>query len=366
MNATRKVGLTAVVALVMAVCVSAGAPQEPPYQPQLNQPGKDVQWVPTPPELVEKMLDLARLTPDDRLVDLGSGDGVLVIAAARRGARARGIEYDKRLVEFSKRAARDAGVDRLTRFVQGDIFKTSFSDESVVTTFLLPSMNRQLLPTFLANKLIEIDSRFAQRITLAERLKNFDAVIATGSDNSSRYFQYYFGKYPHIIRKNRTSCAIVSGSETEEDLRLLGKDVFTYFGLGCRNVSKLFLPESFDPVSLIKAWDVYVDIINHHKYHNNYDYQKSILLVNKIPFYDSGFVILHENEKLVSPISVVYLERYKTARALAAKLTSVYEKIQCIVGKTQPDHIPFGMAQSPELWDYADRVDTFRFLEELT
>ena len=152
MNATRKVGLTAVVALVTAVVVSAGAPQEPPYQPQLNQPGKDVQWVPTPPELVEKMLDLARLTPDDRLVDLGSGDGVLVIAAARRGARARGIEYDKRLVEYSKRKAREAGMDRLTRFVQGDIFKTSFSDATVVTTFLLPSMNRQLLPTFLAMK----------------------------------------------------------------------------------------------------------------------------------------------------------------------------------------------------------------------
>lgn len=223
-----------------------------------------------------------------------------------------------------------------------------------------------VLPTFIASKLIELEPRFQSRITITSRLKNFDAVIATGSDNSSRYFHYYFGKYPNIVRKNRTSCAVLSGAETAGELRLLGRDVFTYFGLGCRNVSKIFIPENFDPVRLVNAWDIYIDILHHHKYHNNYDYQKSILLVNKIPFYDSGFVILHENEKLVSPIAVVYLERYKNAIDLAAKLTSVSEKIQCIVGKTQPDHIPFGMAQSPDLWDYADRVDTFRFLEELT
>ena len=133
---------------------SAGAPQEggQPDAPRLNQPGKDVQWVPTPPALVEKMLDLAGLTPKDRLVDLGSGDGVLVIAAARRGARARGIEYDRGLVEFSKRKAAEAGVSQLTRFVRGDIFKTDFSDATVVTTFLLPSMNLRLRPTFLAMK----------------------------------------------------------------------------------------------------------------------------------------------------------------------------------------------------------------------
>ena len=120
--------------------------------PRLNQPGKDVQWVPTPPALVEKMLDLAALTPKDRLVDLGSGDGVLVIAAAQRGARARGIEYDRGLVELSKRKAAEAGVSHLTRFVRGDIFKTDFSDATVVTTFLLPSMNLRLRPTFLAMK----------------------------------------------------------------------------------------------------------------------------------------------------------------------------------------------------------------------
>jgi hypothetical protein len=222
-----------------------------------------------------------------------------------------------------------------------------------------------VLPSYLITKLVEIEPRFEALITTPPQLKNFDAVIATGSDNSSRYFQYYFGKYPHIIRKNRTSCAVLTGDETTEDLVLLGRDVFTYFGLGCRNVSKIFIPGSFDPTRLIKAWDIYVDILHHHKYHNNYDYQKSILLVNKIPFYDSGFVVLQESEKLVSPISVVYLERYQSADDLQARLVSLSDKIQCVVGKQDPAYVPFGQAQSPELWDYADRVDTMKFLETL-
>jgi hypothetical protein len=225
------------------------------------------------------------------------------------------------------------------------------------------SSKDSVLLTHLSKKLIEIEPRFEPFINIAAQLKNFDAVIATGSDNSSRYFQYYFGKYPHIIRKNRTSCAILTGAENTEELMLLGRDVFTYFGLGCRNVSKVFIPEDFDPKRLVKAWDIYVDIIHHHKYHNNYDYQKSILLVNKIPFYDSGFVILHENEKLVSPISVVYFERYKTQEDLAARLSAVRDKLQCVVGRDQADRIPFGKTQSPELWDYADQVDTLKFLQ---
>src|ERR1700681_1128754 len=154
MKLTMRVRLSAgTLALMFALRAASTIAQEAqPYQPQLNQPGKDVQWVPTPPALVERMLDMAHLTPNDRLVDLGSGDGVLVIAAARRGARARGIEYDPRLVEFSKRSARAAGVSERTKFVRGDIFETDFSDATVVTTFLLPSMNLRLRPTFLALK----------------------------------------------------------------------------------------------------------------------------------------------------------------------------------------------------------------------
>lgn len=228
------------------------------------------------------------------------------------------------------------------------------------------SSKDSVLIQFLVDKLTGIDPRFSERISLPSQLKNFDAVIATGSDNSARYFHFYFGKYPHIIRQNRTSCAVLSGNETDEELTALGRDVFTYFGLGCRNVSKIFIPADFDPAKLIKAWDIYVDIIHHHKYHNNYDYQKSILLVNKIPFYDSGFVILQESSKLVSPISVVYYERYSSESDLSEKLRVVADKIQCIVGNTQPDSVPFGQTQTPELWDYADRVDTMKFLSELS
>ena len=226
------------------------------------------------------------------------------------------------------------------------------------------SSKDSVLLTHLSKKLIEIEPRFESLISTPALLKNFDAVIATGSDNSSRYFEYYFGKYPHIIRKNRTSCAVLTGKETADELALLGRDVFTYFGLGCRNVSKIFIPLDFDPTRLLKAWDIYVDIIHHHKYHNNYDYQKSILLVNKFAFFDSGFVILQENEKLVSPISVVYLERYETENQLDSRLAEATDKLQCIVGKNA-DFIPFGQTQLPELWDYADRVDTLKFLETL-
>ncbi len=227
------------------------------------------------------------------------------------------------------------------------------------------SSKDSVLLTFISSKLIEIEPRFESLITIASQLKNFDAVIATGSDNSSRYFHYYFGKYLHIIRKNRTSCAVLTGSETQGELQLLGKDVFTYFGLGCRNVSKIFLPKDYDPVQLVKGWELYADIIHHHKYHNNYDYQMSILLINKIPFYDSGFVILQESEKLISPISVVYYERYDSPDDLLAKLQVVSGKLQCVVGKSEPHFIPFGQAQFPELWDYADHVDTLKFLEEI-
>lgn len=150
-KACRAVTALALTAL-LGVPAFAAAQEQNPYQPEINQPGKDVQWVPTPAALVEKMLDLARLTPDDRLVDLGSGDGILVIEAARRGTRARGIEYDRKLVEFAKKRAAEAGVGARTKFVRGDIFETDFSDATVVTTFLLPSMNLRLRPTFLAMK----------------------------------------------------------------------------------------------------------------------------------------------------------------------------------------------------------------------
>ena len=220
---------------------------------------------------------------------------------------------------------------------------------------------------FVVDQLTSIEPRFKDRISFAEQLKGFDAIIATGSDNTSRYFEYYFGKYPNIIRKNRTSVAVLTGDEDINDLRNLGIDVFSYFGLGCRNVSKLFVPTGFSIERIFPAWEHYNDIIHHHKYCNNYDYQKSILLVGRIPFLDGGYVMLQETENLVSPISVVYYESYNSTDDLASKLAASHQKIQCIVDNSGVySKIRFGQAQSPGPEDYADQIDTLKFLTELS
>jgi len=217
----------------------------------------------------------------------------------------------------------------------------------------------------LMGKLIEFNPGFADKVRYADQLKNFDAVIATGSDNSSRYFEYYFGKYPHIIRKNRTSVAILDGGESERDLIQLGSDVFSYFGLGCRNVSKLFVPTGFNFEHLLNNWKIYRDLEYHHKYHNNYHYQKSILLVSVVPFLDNGFVLLQESERLVSPIAVIYYEYYNSKEELDVKLNTQRDKLQCMVGNISPASVKFGDAQFPALTDYADNVDTLKFLSEI-
>lgn len=225
----------------------------------------------------------------------------------------------------------------------------------------MSSKDTVLLPAMIT-WLIETEPRFKDRIQYAETLKSFDAIIATGSDNSARYFEYYFGKYPHIIRKNRSSCAILTGHESAEELTLLGHDVFAYFGLGCRNVSKIFIPEGYDLSVLIEAWQPYAEIRHHNKYGNNYDYQKAILIMNKQPFMDAGFVLLTESGKVVSPISVVYYETYTDIGNVKSITREAADKIQCIVGNTAPATVSFGQAQYPEVWDYADRVDTLAFL----
>jgi hypothetical protein len=230
----------------------------------------------------------------------------------------------------------------------------------------LSSQDSYLLP--LINEwLIEIEPRFANKIHVEERLKNIDAIIATGSDNTSRYFEYYFRNIPHIIRKNRSSIAILMGEEDTDQLTELGKDVFSYFGLGCRNISKVFVPEGYEFIKLLDSWAGYREIINHHKYANNYDYQKSILLVNKIPHLDNGFILLTQQEQLVSPISVLYFETYTTQTDLKNKVKIQKDKIQCIVSAKGwfDQSIPFGKAQQPDLWDYADSIDTMQFLADI-
>ena len=205
-----------------------------------------------------------------------------------------------------------------------------------------------------------IDSGFTERITLSEgTISGFDSIIATGSDSSSRYFEYYFEKYPHIIRKNRNSIAILDGTQTDEELQNLGTDIFSYFGLGCRNVSKVFIPEGYNIQEMTKLWSAFERIIDHNKYANNYDYYKAVYLINREPFTDAGFILLKESTGLSSPVAVLYYEYYKSSDELKLNIERNRSKIQCIAGR---DFVPFGRAQMPALWDYADGTDTVEFL----
>jgi hypothetical protein len=215
-----------------------------------------------------------------------------------------------------------------------------------------------LLP-FIASILCDLNHNFGEKIRFTGTLSGFDKIIATGSDNSSRYFEYYFGKYPGIIRKNRNSIGIIDGSETEDELKALGNDVFSFFGLGCRNVSKLYVPAGYDFSRMISCWEDYSELIRHSKYANNYDFSKAVYLVNREQFLDSGFVLLKENSSLSSPVAVIYYEYYASRRDINGLGNLLKDKIQLICGKKQT---PFGMAQSPFLWDYADGTDTIAFL----
>lgn len=223
---------------------------------------------------------------------------------------------------------------------------------------------------YILNLLVEIAPEFKNSFSFVERLEGFDAVIATGSNNTSRYFEYYFGKVPNIIRKNRNSVALLTGHETREQLFMLGHDIFDFFGLGCRNVSKLLVPADYDFVPFFEAIEPHQPIINHHKYNNNYDYNKSIYLVNGDKHLDNGFLLVKEDERLASPLAVLYFEYYDDLHSAETRLSALSENIQCIV-TTAPitasnQIVNFGDSQKPRLWDYADGVDTMDFLRGLT
>lgn len=217
----------------------------------------------------------------------------------------------------------------------------------------------------LIEKLLEIDPNLEIRLT--EKMNEVDALIATGSDNSARYFEYYFKNKPHIIRRNRTSVAILNGEETEEDFLNLGRDITDYFGLGCRNISKMYVPLGYDFTKFYDTIEPLGDIFYHNKYKNNYDYNKSIYLVNQIHHYDNGFMMLTKNDALVSPISVIFYENYENQEDLKNIIASQIDKIQCVVSKDGwcEGSFNFGDAQKPKLWDYADGVDTMAFLLSL-
>jgi hypothetical protein len=229
------------------------------------------------------------------------------------------------------------------------------------------SADDTVLMLWVMEELTSIEPRFAEFIKVLPRLNAADAFIATGSDNTARYFEFYFGKKPNLIRRNRTSVAVLTGQETELELALLGPDIFQYYGLGCRNVSKLYVPAGYSFTPLLDALQVCEGVLNHHKYQNNYDYNKSILLVNRVPHFDNGFLLLTPGAALVSPISVLHYEEYANEADLADKLTNAAARIQCVVsaGGRFAGSFPFGRAQMPGVADYADGVDTMEFLATL-
>ncbi len=231
-----------------------------------------------------------------------------------------------------------------------------------------PSSRDDRLIRAVADVLARIDPSMKQQIEFTDGyLKGVDAVIATGSDNSARYFESYFRNTPHIIRRNRNGIAVLTGSESREELELLGDDIFTYFGLGCRSVTKLYLPESFDIKKLMEALEIFSHLSRHHKYGNNVDYYRAIYLMNRIPFYDNGVLLVKEDQAIASPVGVVFYERYSDIGTVREVMASRRDEIQCCVSlhPAIPDAILPGTAQDPRPWDYADGIDTIRFLTEL-
>ncbi len=245
---------------------------------------------------------------------------------------------------------------------------------------LLAKLSSQdfVLIHYLIQKLVDINPDIGKWIEEAERLNAADAFIATGSNNTARYFTYYFGKKPHLIRKNRTSVGLLMGEESDDEFLKLGHDISDYYGLGCRNVSTILVPEGhsgrnagpepYDFTPLLRTLEPQVSIyLNNHKYQNNYDYNKSIYLINAVPHLDNGYLLVTENDSLVSPISVLYYQTYRMQADADAWLTARADQIQ-VVASAQgwfPGSVPFGQTQRPGLGDYADGVDTMAFLTAL-
>ncbi len=224
-----------------------------------------------------------------------------------------------------------------------------------------PSSKDQTLIKHLIQQIIAWEPEASSRILFAETLKYCDAYIATGSNNSSRYFEYYFSKYPHIIRKNRTSVALLTGKENSTELEKLADDVHLYFGLGCRNVTKIYVPEGYDFIPILEAFKKYSYLADHHKYKNNFDYNLAIHLLNKKYYMTNGSILLIEEPSFFSPISQLNYEFYTDRSKLSASLKDNPE-LQCVVGE---GNIRFGDAQCPSITDYADGTDTLRFLSGL-
>ncbi len=219
------------------------------------------------------------------------------------------------------------------------------------------------LPSLLISWMIAWNPKLKERIEInAGKMNNFDAIIATGSNNSFQYFEQYFNKYPHVFRKNRTSIAVLDGTESFQDIENLSDDCFRYFGMGCRSVSKLYLPKDFELNRIFEGFLKHGDVVNHHKYANNYDYNRTIYLMNNVPFFDNNSFLLKEDESIHAPLSVIYYEYYSNSEELNSKINPLKEQLQVIVGN---GFVPFGVSQSPRIADFADGFDTMEWLNGL-
>jgi hypothetical protein len=269
--------------------------------------------------------------------------------------------------DFSKIAPKKIGL-----ILAGNIPLVGFHDFLSVLisghdVLVKTSSSDQHLLKFLAKYLITIQPELNSKITFVEgKLEDFDAVIATGSNNTARYFEYYFKDKPSIIRKNRNSIAVLNGTETHEELVGLGEDIFRYFGLGCRNVSKLFVPKDYNFEAFFKAMFEYREVIQYEKYANNYDYNKAVFLMSNFQLLDNEFLTIKEDTSYSSPISSVFYEFYENLEEIKSRLSNDADQIQCIVSKDLIENsIIFGQTQQPKLWDYADNLDTLAFLSKI-
>ena len=240
--------------------------------------------------------------------------------------------------------------DALSVIISGNVLHAKISTKDRSLMMLVLKVIQKLIPN-------------PEQVQFAERLKDIDYLIATGSDNSARYFDYYFKDKKRIIRKNRTSVAVLDGNECAEELNGLSHDIFRHFGLGCRNVTKLYVPKGYDLDHVFKALFHYQEIANHNKYANNYDYNKAVYLLNKIELIENGFLLMKEDEGIHSPVGVLFYEFYDTIEDVNTIIENRKDELQCVVSNAAlPQRVPFGKAQSPELWDYADGIDTIEFL----
>jgi len=262
---------------------------------------------------------------------------------------------------------------RVGVIMAGNIPLVGFQDYLCVLisgNVLVAKLSKQdsMILAFVSKVLISIEPSFSSRIIFTEgKLENMHGFIATGSNNSARYFEYYFGKYPHIIRKNRNSIAVLDGNETDDELGLLGNDIFDYFGLGCRSVSKVFLPCGFPLDKLFGALYPFHNIIENNKYANNFDYNRVIYLMNQQSILENGFLLLKEDIGLGSPIAVLYYEYYNSIEAVKKRINEQRGEIQCVIASKSviKDAVAFGDSQCPTLYDYSDGVDVMNFIVSL-